>query len=311
MYYIGFDIGGTKCAAVVAKAEGGEISLLDRHECPTTKNPEDTLSKLLPFAIDWQKKVGFAAAGISCGGPLNCEKGLILNPPNLVGWHNFAINEYIKNILHVPVAIENDANACALAEWKYGAGRGSKNMVFLTFGTGLGAGLILNGRLYRGANGNAGEVGHMRLAPEGPVGYGKAGSFEGFCSGGGIASLALYLAAKRQTVPAVIQRHGNAVTAKILAEAAFDGDAFALEVYRKCGEMLGRGLALVCDILNPQLVVLGGVFMRSSALLVPSMTKALEAEALGVNLEVMKIVSAGLGEEIGDYAAVAVAAGIL
>ena len=100
------------------------------------------------------------------------------------------IVEWLQNRINVPAFPQNDANACALAEWQFGAGRGCKNMVFLTFGTGMGAGLILDGRLYAGTNDMAGEAGHMRLAPDGPEGYGKRGSFEGFCSGGGIRQLA-------------------------------------------------------------------------------------------------------------------------
>src|SRR5690606_15592063 len=131
-----------------------------------------------------------AAIGISCGGPLDSRRGVILSPPNLPGWDRIPVVEVFQQAFKVPVALQNDANAGALAEWLWGAGRGSHNMIFLTFGTGMGAGLILNGQLYSGTNDLAGEVGHIRLAPDGPVGYGKAGSFEGFCSGGGIKQLA-------------------------------------------------------------------------------------------------------------------------
>ena len=123
--------------------------------------------------------------------------------------------------------MENDADAGALAEWKFGAGKGCKNMIFLTFGTGLGCGLILNGQLYRGSTGMAGEAGHIRMEPEGPVGYGKAGSFEGFCSGGGIAKLAGYF--------------GTEGSAKELAKRAEAGDETALAVYARCGAVFGRG----------------------------------------------------------------------
>ena len=128
--------------------------------------------------------------GISCGGPLDSKKGIIFSPPNLPGWDNVPITRILSDEFGVETALQNDANACALAEWLMGAERGHSNMIFLTFGTGMGAGLILNGRLYSGTNDLGGEVGHIRLAKTGPVGFGKAGSFEGFCSGGGIAQLA-------------------------------------------------------------------------------------------------------------------------
>ena len=117
--------------------------------------------------------------GISCGGPLDSKKGMIYSPPNLPGWDKCLLQRYLQMKFGVETALQNDANACALAEWLMGAGRGTSNMVFLTFGTGMGGGLILNGRLYSGTNDLGGEVGHIRLAKDGPVGFGKAGSFEG------------------------------------------------------------------------------------------------------------------------------------
>ena len=130
------------------------------------------------------------AIGITCGGPLDSKKGLIMSPPNLPKWDKIPITKIIEDNFNVPVFLQNDANACALAEWRFGAGKGTNNMIFLTFGTGLGAGLILDGRLYAGTNNLAGEIGHIRLAKDGPLGYDKKGSFEGFCSGAGIARLA-------------------------------------------------------------------------------------------------------------------------
>ena len=125
--------------------------------------------------------------GISCGGPLDSRRGVIMGPPNLPGWDDVYIVRQIENHYGVQAHLQNDANACAVAEWKFGAGRGKQNVVFMTFGTGLGAGLILDGKLYSGTNDNAGELGHIRLDRFGPVGFGKAGSFEGFCSGRRIA----------------------------------------------------------------------------------------------------------------------------
>jgi glucokinase len=233
----------------------------------------------------------------------------ILTTSNLPGWHNLNIIAYIKERFSLDAKLENDANACALAEWKFGAGKGTKNMVFFTFGTGLGAGLILDGRLYAGTNGNAGEAGHIRLAKNGPFGFRKYGSFEGFCSGAGIAKLAVIMAKRRKTMPDCIREMGgyDKVTTKALAAAAFNGDVFAKKVFAKSGEKLGEGLSIIVDVLNPEKIVLGGVFMRSSALLVPSMQKALDREALEESASVCQIVEAGLKENIGDYAAISVA----
>jgi len=201
----------------------------------------------------------------------------------------------------------NDANACALAEWQFGAGRGSQHMVFLTSGTGMGAGIIVNGRLYEGASGDAGEVGHLRLAPEGPVGFGKAGSFEGFCSGGGIARLAeSFVQIRGGAAPAWYASDGKTTT-KDVANAAKAGDSLALEIMRTSGEKLGEALALIIDILNPERIVLGGFYPHCRDLLEPSLRKTLDREALPHSIAACQILPAELGQTIGSHGAIAIA----
>ena len=313
MYILGFDIGGTKCAAVSAKWDGKEIKLLmkARIDTDTTVPPCEMIERLM-LAADGILDAKPDSIGISCGGPLDSCRGVIMSPPNLPGWDNVEIVKTLEEHYGVSAHLLNDANACAVAEWKFGAGKGTSNMVFLTFGTGLGAGLILDGRLYNGTNGNAGEVGHVRLNEAGPVGFGKAGSFEGFCSGGGIARLAFSMAlekAKNGTPPAYY-REGmdlSGVSARTVAEAARSGDETAMEVYRISGEHLGKGLAILVDILNPERIVIGSVYARSGDLLRESMERVLRSEALSCALEVCEIVPAELGDNVGDYAAVAAA----
>lgn len=313
MYILGFDIGGTKCAVMTAEVSGENINLLKKDKCATNLkiSPEEMIDKLITMAdgIITQKPV---CIGISCGGPLSSEKGVILGPPNLPGWDNVEIVKQINAHYGVPVYLQNDANACAVAEWKFGAGKGSKNMVFMTFGTGLGAGLIIDGKLYSGTNDNAGELGHIRLAPTGPVGFGKAGSFEGFCSGGGLAQLGYTMALKSMeqgVCPSYFKEGMSAcdVTAKTIADAAYQGDETAINVYKTCGEYLGRGLSIVIDLLNPEVVVIGSIFARSGDLLWDSAKSVIEREALTVSADCCRVVPAALGEQIGDYAAIAVA----
>ena len=312
MAYIGIDIGGTKCAVSLGECEDGNIRVLAREETPTLRSPQETLQKVSAAVKRYQQQAPIVSAGISCGGPLDSRKGIIVRPPNLFGWEGFPIVEYIKEQFGLSAKLQNDANACAVAEWRFGAGRGVNNMVFLTFGTGLGSGLILDGRLYVGANDNAGEAGHIRLAKRGPIGYGKYGSFEGFCSGGGISRLAVEMAQRRRKMPACIENMGGVdhVTTKALCQAAKNGDPFAKAVLEKSGEMLGKGLSMIVDMLNPERIVIGGVFMRASALLIPSMRKQLEKEALQESLSVCEIVPAQLSENVGDIAALAIAEGV-
>ena len=223
MQLLGLDIGGTKCAILQGDGTG---RVTRRVEIPTGA-PEETLERLLAAAKAWGSA---AAIGISCGGPLDEAQGVILSPPNLPGWDAVPIVALTRQRLGAPAALRNDANACALAEWRFGAGQGCRSMVFLTFGTGMGAGLILDGRLYAGANGNAGEVGHWRLASAGPVGYHKAGSFEGFVSGGGLAQLARQMAADARERGAVVPWAEEPVSAKSVALAAVAGDPTARAV---------------------------------------------------------------------------------
>ena len=309
---LGFDIGGTKCAVITAETDGNNIKLLDKQKIPTQLDitPEEMIEKLIALADGMLNGKKAEKIGISCGGPLNSATGTIEGPPNLPGWNNVKIKDILEKHYAVPARLQNDANACAVAEWKFGAGRGTKNMVFLTFGTGLGAGLILNGNLYSGTNDNAGELGHIRLEKFGPVGYGKAGSFEGFCSGGGLAQLGYMKAlekAQSGKYPMYFKKGMTAadVTAKTVADAADAGDETAIEVYRICGEYLGKGLSLVIDLLNPEVIVIGSIFARSQNLLWEPAKNQIAKEALSLSADCCRVVPAQLGEKIGDYAAVA------
>lgn len=318
--WLGFDIGGTKCAVVLGESEGGARCRIQdkiRFETLPERGWQAVTEQLFTAAEALLARNGLTGAdvtacGISCGGPLDSKAGVILSPPNLPDWDHVELVRLTEERLGIPTRLQNDANACALAEWRFGAGQGSENMVFLTFGTGMGAGLILNGRLYTGANDYAGEVGHIRLSTVGPVGYGKEGSFEGFCSGGGIARAAKQIVLsqlEKGVVPSFCKSENEleTVTARSVALAAEQGDETAVLIYEQCGEYLGRGLAILIDILNPDVIVIGSIFARSSALLLEKMNEAIRREALDGAARVCRIVPAALGESLGDYAALGVA----
>ncbi|HUO57449.1 MAG TPA: ROK family protein [bacterium] len=297
-FILGIDIGGTKCAVVLGN---DRMKVYDRIAFathaglglrPALKNLMGALDEIL--IRNGLKSSSVRRVGISCGGPLDSRKGLILSPPNLPGWNRVPIVRLVRQKLGCPTRLENDANACAAAEWKYGAGKGRRNLVFLTFGTGLGAGLILDGKLYRGTNDMAGEAGHIRLAEDGPPGYGKKGSFEGFCSGGGLARWA---AAQGLT----------GLSAKELFELGRGGNRKARELLRESARYLGKGLAILIDLLNPEIIILGGIYARNERLLRPEALKVIRKEALARSQSVCRIVPSGLGERIGDVAALSVA----
>lgn len=308
-FYLGMDIGGTKCAVVLSEKSGNSIKDKIRFDTKTERGWRTVVNELVSSARELiaRNEISYddiLACGISCGGPLNSEKGIIMRPPNLPDWDSVPLADIIKEELGIPCKVQNDADACALAEWQFGAGRGSRNMVFLTFGTGMGAGLIIDGKLYTGTCGTAGEVGHIRLDADGPVAYGKAGSFEGFCSGAGIAAMAKKMVSIYNGQTSIPR---DDITAKTVAQAAAGGDRLAQAIYRRCGEKLGLGLSILIDILNPEKIVIGSIFQRSGRLLVDSMNEVIKKEALSISAQCCEIVPALLGDDIGDYAAIGVA----
>ncbi|MBN1921764.1 MAG: ROK family protein [Anaerolineae bacterium] len=309
----GIDIGGTKCAVCLGESEGAGVTLLEKRRFSTPPTPTATLCALGGALEELLAGRRLTATGISCGGPLDSAQGLILSPPNLPGWDHTNVVTPFRERFNAPAMLQNDANACALAEWQWGAGRGCHNMIFLTFGTGMGAGLIIDGRLYIGASDMAGEVGHVRLAETGPLGYGKRGSFEGFCSGGGIARWAQQraLAALQEGQPPAFcptLETLPAITAESVGIAARAGDTLAQEIFAAVAQRLGQGLALLVDILNPERIVIGSIYGHQRELLETTVLQVLQAEAHPHALAVCDIVPAGLGEQVGDYAGLAVAA---
>ena len=315
MYLLGIDIGGTKCAVILGKAkvcENTEDTIIAKKKFATDvkRGWQKIAAELISTADEILKENGITnpqeeinGIGISCGGPLNSEKGTINCPPNLPDWDNVPIVKMFTEHFGVKTVLQNDANACAVAEWKFGAGRGTKNMMFLTFGTGMGAGLILDGKLYSGTNDLAGEVGHIRLASDGPVGYGKKGSFEGFCSGGGIANLGLMMLenAEKNGIPTILEKDG--ISAKTISDAAKQGDGIAKAVYEECARRLGQALSLFIDILNPEAIVIGSIFARDTDMFAKTVADIIKEETLPKAGATCKILPAQLGEHIGDFAA--------
>jgi glucokinase len=312
--YLGLDIGGTKCGIVIGDSSFSikKKIVFDTLTDRGYKAILDEFKKNIKLLLTDYPGQKLKRIGISCGGPLDSKKGIIYSPPNLPGWDNVPITSIFTEEFGVDTALQNDANACALAEWLMGAGKGTSNMIFLTFGTGMGGGLILNGRLYSGTNDLGGEVGHLRLADSGPVGFGKAGSFEGFCSGGGIAQLAKSIVSEKLKKNQVVGFCPSAemigkIDTKMVAIAAQAGDPVASEIIGISADYLGRGLAILVDILNPECIVIGSIYARNEMLFKPVIDRVLAEEAIPSALDVCRIKPAELGDSIGDYAALCVA----
>ena len=317
--FIGVDVGGTKTAVILSAGPPDSLGRIEFATLPE-QGPERALTLIVESARSLLDQHGFnedsiAAIGVSCGSPLDRVRGVIQAPPNLATWVDVPIRRLLEEAFHTTCRVENDANAGAVAEHRFGAGVGVDHMLFLTLGTGLGAGIIAAGSLYLGANGDAGEIGHVRLSPTGPVGYHKAGSIEGWSSGGGIAQLAVRMVkqAEQRGRASVLQAQlssGGGLTARDVGIAAQAGDAVALNILRRSGERLGQALAMLLDVLNPQRIVLGGLAWRMGDSLLGPMRRVMEREALPQTLRACEIVPAGLEEQIGDVAALCVAIGL-
>lgn len=312
-FWLGIDIGGTKCAVILARVDK-EIRILDKIRFPTENGFENVYKRLCEvidsiFDRHAEAEKQTRAIGISCGGPLDSRRGIILCPPNLQGWKNIPLPHMLEEKYKIPAYIQNDANACALVEWKIGAGRGTQDMIFVTMGTGLGGGVIAEGRLIRGATDMGGEIGHLRLTDDGPVGFGKAGSFEGWCSGGGMARQAKKLSEDMindGTVPPWIADGYplESIDAAVMAEYARKGDHTAKDFFIRTGRMLGKGLSVLVDAFNPEMIVIGSIFVRCEDILREAMEEELRRECIPFSYAGLKVVPAETGESIGDYAAI-------
>ena len=295
---IGIDIGGTKTAVVEGTSEG---EILERHEIQTESFIQtfplinNLIESFIETAAHSNRQV--IALSISVGGPLKITEGQLIDPPHLPGWHGVHLSaEFSRQFPHLPIYVEHDGNAGALAEYHFGVGKGRADLyhlIFLTFGTGLGAGIIVNGRIVHGASDTAGEVGHWRLAAHGPVGFGKAGSWEGCASGRGLVLLAHQMFPKRWPIDTPIR--------KFVSDVLSD-DRDALVVIEEAGRWMGQGLALLVDVLNPQIIVLGSLATVLGERILGPARAVLAQESLPQAMAACEIVPAKLGERIGDVA---------
>ena len=261
---VGVDIGGTKVAAGLVNADG-EILAHNRTPMVTSGAPSDGLAavsraigELFP---DMASQNQIAAIGVCAPGPLNPDTGTILNPPNLTIWHNYPLAEEMRRLYKAPVRVDNDANAAALAEAKWGAGRGYRNIFYATIGTGIGTGIIFDGRIYHGKTGAAAEGGHVGIDWDGPVcNCGKRGCIETLAAGPAIAQRARQKLARNSNSVLLEMAGGDIqrVSSQMVGRAHAEGDRVATEVMRETLDLLAYWLGSIIDLLEPDIIVIGG-----------------------------------------------------
>ena len=299
---IGLDFGGTKLTAGIARR--GEAALLDRLQCPTPtpKAAKHDLNAMLALATQLLRRNQgeLRAVGVSFGGPVDFQEGTVLTSHHVPGWERFPLRQRLQGRFKVPVAVDNDANAGAWGEWQYGAGQGYRNILYITISTGVGGGLVLDGKPYRGANGTAGEIGHVVIQSHGPVcTCGRRGCVESLAAGPCIARAAQRKLKENPSRGAVLlglaEGSSDAITSELVARAAGLGDVLSQEVLKDAASALGRGIANAIYLLNPECVILGGGVTKAGEAYLQAVREATKAE-VPPNVAV-NIVPAALGDD--------------
>ena len=309
--FIGIDLGGTKISTGLVTRDG-KILARDYRQTRAAEGLDAVVGRMVQAAqqVMGEHRAQVAAIGVGAPGPMDAKTGVLTAPPNLPGWYDVPLKKLIEERLGLTTFLENDANAAGLAEYHYGAGRGVQNMIYITASTGIGGGFILDGKLYGGSNGAAGEVGHMTILAGGPLcGCGNRGHLEALASGTAIAREGRELMASG--VPTLISElaHGDlsAVTAEIVAQAADRGDAQAERIIARAMEYLGVGMANLVNIFNPDLIVIGGGLTHLGDKLFGPVRRTIARTAFPVAAHAVKVVPAELGDDVGVLGAAVVA----
>jgi glucokinase len=312
--FVGIDLGGTKIITALTDGEGRIISR-DHRETEASKGQDAVVARMIDAASKVVNNGGVVPAqvsgvGVAAPGPIDARTGVVTAPPNLPGWRDVPLRQLIQDELGLPTALENDANAAALAEHRFGAGRGTKHMIYVTASTGIGGGFILNGELYDGATGAAGEIGHMTILPQGPYcGCGNRGCLEALASGRAIAREAR----ERVTcgIPTLIadlaEGDPERISAKLVAQAAAQGDTEAEEILDEAMTYLGVGMANLVNLFNPELIVIGGGLTKMGPRLFDPVRRIIDRRAFSAAAHAVRVVPAQLGDDAGVLGAATVA----
>lgn len=315
MNLLGIDIGGTKTSVCVGN-EHGEIRASRRIPTGTPDGPEACIARMVDLARAVLAEAGTSlpaidAVGVSAPGPVSLREQVMLEPPNMKGWRNVPIVKMFGEALGRPVHMNNDANACALAEYLFGSCRGTRDLVYLTMSTGLGAGVIANGQLVQGVTDTAGEVGHHVLDVNGPpCPCGQRGCLEIYCGGMNVANRLRERIVRDGVRTAIVDCAGGdpqKIDFKAFAEAARRGDAFALEAWEEYIERLAQGVGTVIMFFNPAVILLGTIAIHTGDFLLEPLRRALPRYAWKPGVEACRILPSALGTKIGDLSALALA----
>jgi glucokinase len=297
-HYLGINIGGTRCSMTIGDGSG-EILARCSWDTAAAAGPADTVAEITRQVEALRGGTPLWAAGVAIGGPLNTRTGEILGPPNLPGWDSVPLREILQERLGLPVAVAHDAAACALAEARFGGHDGCRSLVYLTCGTGFGAGFVVKGRIHKCAGGVHPEIGHWRLLEDGPEGFGRRGSAEGLCSGPGLSRIAAWLHPQRWAA--------DPPAPSVVCALARGSDADALAVLDFHARMTGRVCAMIAELLCPERILLGSLAMHMGALWTDRVVGHYRAEVLDRIGGAVRVGPAALGDRLQDLSALVVA----
>jgi glucokinase len=298
----GIDVGGTKIAGGVVDEDGKILEEL-RVESPAT-DAEAIEEAIAGLVTELRSRHPIETVGVGAAGYVDKARAVVLFAPN-VAWRNEDLKGELEKRVELPVVIENDANAAAWGEFRYGAAHDADDLLLVTVGTGVGGGLVLDGEVYRGANGVGAEIGHMRVVPNGILcGCGKHGCFEQYASGSALVREARALALSgAQIAQGMLRRAGGdltRITGPLITEAAQDGDAGATQQLAELGRWLGEGMASLTEILDPEVIVVGGGVSEAGDLLLEPARKAFAGQLVGRGFRpIPEIRKAQLGNRAG------------
>ena len=296
-FILGINIGGTSCSLVAATAAG---KIRDRRAWATeeARDPEDTVRQIVRLSREMLGGTFYRGAGVAIGGPLDTRTGTVLGPPNLPGWEEVRLKEKLEGALGLPVLVMHDAAACALAEAVYGNHPEGARLVYLTCGTGFGAGIVEGGKPMKGTAGVHPEIGHWQLLAEGPEAFGRAGSAEAFCSGRGFTRIAAWRYPERwgKTPPEPEE----------ITRLAREGDTEALGVVDFQCRMTGRVCAMVAELICPDRILLGSLATHLGTFWVDRVQNHYRSEVLERIGSAVDVLPCRLGERLQDLSAVAV-----
>jgi glucokinase len=307
---LGIDLGGTKLRVALTDLEGHMIA---RRDVPTepAKGPEQVLNKIVAMVGDLTRNGEMErvlGVGLAAPGPLDLNTGVLIVAANMPGWHNVPHQKELSGRLQKPVYIDNDANAAAVGEWQFGAGKGLRNVLYMTVSTGIGGGVISEGHILHGARGLAGEVGHMTIDIHGPkCACGNTGCLEVLASGTAIARQAVELI-KTGLPTALTDMVGDdltKITAQLVTKAAREGDGLALELMQRVGEYIGIGLVNLFHLFNPEMAIIGGGVSQAGDLIFVPAREIVHHRTMEGFHEGIPIIPATLGDDVGLLGAAA------